>query len=638
MGYCYFNMKYGRPGPVMARWAGWLIVLPLLAGTASGQLRVVTYNTAGGPRSEMEIVFRALGEEERNGIAKPIDVLLVQEQTSWNTTTQDIVNMLNGMYGAGTYGLGMLDGGTMGSGRPGLVYNTSTVQLIEAIAFGELGGSLQARQTLRYQLRPVGFDSSADFYAYNSHYKADTGSTNEERRLAEATAIREDADALGEGAHIVYAGDHNMYRGSEPAFQTLIGAGAGQAFDPINRIGDWTFNSSFADVHTQAPCLTDCILTGGGMDDRFDFQLVTGEFLDGEGLSYVPSSYRAFGNNGSTFNTDINAGCDTINGCTNTYVFSGVTSYTKKQILDALKTASDHIPVVADYQLSPIGPQPETIVRWTFETGTAGNPPAGSGTTISGISPATGMGTASGVHASAATVWDNPAGNGSPESFSSNNWAVGDFYQFQTSTDGLEDISLVFDQVSSGTGPRDFQLSFSSDGTTFTDFGSVYMVRANSSPGWSSGTALALDTYSFDLSSVTALNDQENLYFRLVVATNASANGGSIGTGGTSRLDNVTIFGTPLAGIPGDYNDDGTVDAADYVVWRTNEGTQNTLPNDPIGGAIGDDQYNQWASNFGATAPGSGSFNGNAVPEPCTWLLVATGACLAVFRRGRLKG
>ena len=34
-------------------------------------------------------------------------------------------------------------------------------------------------------------------------------------------------------------------------------------------------------------------------------------------------------------------------------------------------------------------------------------------------------------------------------------------------------------------------------------------------------------------------------------------------------------------GIPGDFNDDGTVDAADYVVWRKNDGTQagyNSLP------------------------------------------------------------
>src|SRR5690606_39851746 len=37
----------------------------------------------------------------------------------------------------------------------------------------------------------------------------------------------------------------------------------------------------------------------GPMDDRFDFQLVSGEMLDGEGMSIIPGSYRAFGNNGT---------------------------------------------------------------------------------------------------------------------------------------------------------------------------------------------------------------------------------------------------------------------------------------------------------------------------------------------------
>ena len=39
------------------------------------------------------------------------------------------------------------------------------------------------------------------------------------------------------------------------------------------------------------------------------------------------------------------------------------------------------------------------VTEWTFEPGTAGNPPSATGTTIGGISPSTGAGTASGVHA-----------------------------------------------------------------------------------------------------------------------------------------------------------------------------------------------------------------------------------------------
>ena len=78
------------------------------------QLRVVTYNLAiadpeGGvttARPDTDIVLKAIGEETRNGIAKPIDVLLLQEQYLMHTSTQSVVDVLNGIYGAGTYARG----------------------------------------------------------------------------------------------------------------------------------------------------------------------------------------------------------------------------------------------------------------------------------------------------------------------------------------------------------------------------------------------------------------------------------------------------------------------------------------------------------------------------------------------------
>jgi probable HAF family extracellular repeat protein len=72
----------------------------------------------------------------------------------------------------------------------------------------------------------------------------------------------------------------------------------------------------------------------------------------------------------------------------------------------------------------------------------------------------------------------------------------------------------------------------------------------------------------------------------------------------------------PVPPIPGDFNHDGTVDAADYVVWRKNPG-----------GIYTQNDFNTWRANFGQTA-GSGSIAAaNAtVPEPTTlvMLIVAT--------------
>jgi hypothetical protein len=185
------------------------------------------------------------------------------------------------------------------------------------------------------------------------------------------------------------------------------------------------------------------------------------------------------------------------------------------------------------------------IAQWTFEAGTAGNPPSATGTSITGVSAATGTGTASGSHASAATVWDNPSGNGSVESMSSNNWGVNDYYQFQTSTTGSSLIGLSIDHTSSNTGPRDFKIQYSTTGVgAFTDTGINYSVLANANPNppWSNTVPAPVHSYKFNLSNISALNNQANLFLRLVNTTTVSANGGTVATGGTSRVDNVTVL------------------------------------------------------------------------------------------------
>ncbi|WP_425396852.1 dockerin type I domain-containing protein [Aeoliella sp.] len=314
------------------------------ASVADAQLRIVSYNTLQGPNTGFDAVMEAIGEESYSGFSKPVDVLLLQEQndiSSPSGSTQQIVDILNGIYNTNTYVAGTQNSNPPGGIRQGIVYDSATVQLVDELAFGSLSTSGQARQTLRYQLRPVGYDSAADFYAYNNHYKASNSATDEARRLVEANAVRNNSDALGEGTHVIYAGDFNMYRSSEDGFQELISSGPGQAHDPINQIGSWHTNPTYAEWHTQSP-------RGnfGGMDDRFDFQLVTGEMLDGEGVDYIPGSYHTFGNNGSTYNDAITNG--------NTITFSGITSFTKSQVLNALESTSDHLPVVADYQIPAV--------------------------------------------------------------------------------------------------------------------------------------------------------------------------------------------------------------------------------------------------------------------------------------------
>jgi hypothetical protein len=88
--------------------------------------------------------------------------------------------------------------------------------------------------------------------------------------------------------------------------------------------------------------------------------------------------------------------------------------------------------------------------------------------------------------------------------------------------------------------------------------------------------------------------------------------------------DGLYVTVQASAGTPGDYNNNGFVDAADYVVWKDNEGTNNPLPNNTIAGPIGQLHYNQWRANFGKP-PGSGAGLAEsanlAVPEPTAWIL-----------------
>ncbi len=179
-----------------------------------------------------------------------------------------------------------------------------------------------------------------------------------------------------------------------------------------------------------------------------------------------------------------------------------------------------------------------TIAGWTFESSV----PTSAGPHAAEV----GIGTATGFHASSSTVYSNPAGNGSTESFSSNNWSVGDYYQFQVSTLGFQDIMVSFDHTSSNTGPRDFSVQASTDGSTFGNLGN-YAVLANASPNpvWSSSMPRS-DIYSFTFSGNTQIANQANVLFRLVAASTVSANGGIVASAGTSRVDNFAVMATPV--------------------------------------------------------------------------------------------
>jgi T5SS/PEP-CTERM-associated repeat protein len=106
---------------------------------------------------------------------------------------------------------------------------------------------------------------------------------------------------------------------------------------------------------------------------------------------------------------------------------------------------------------------------------------------------------------------------------------------------------------------------------------------------------------TFDATNLPALT--AGLYFDLNYMPNA-----------------ISLF---VVGIPGDFNRSGTVDSADYVVWRKGLGTIYTP-----------DEYSVWRAHFGETAGDGANVAAAPVPEPRSIALFIITSCLAATRSG----
>jgi PEP-CTERM motif-containing protein len=109
---------------------------------------------------------------------------------------------------------------------------------------------------------------------------------------------------------------------------------------------------------------------------------------------------------------------------------------------------------------------------------------------------------------------------------------------------------------------------------------------------------------------------------------------------GSAFNTKLVVLSAFQAVLPGDYNQNGTVDAADYTVWRNHLGQPFTLTNEnpaaATPGVVDAEDYVFWKSRFGdSLGSGSGAAATAIVPEPTTLvllMLVATGWCV---RRSR---
>jgi hypothetical protein len=140
--------------------------------------------------------------------------------------------------------------------------------------------------------------------------------------------------------------------------------------------------------------------------------------------------------------------------------------------------------------------------------------------------------------------------------------------------------------------------------------------------------------YSFQVAG-TPLLPVDGTFHDLVVPLssitdrqNVQTFGVNLGSHTNDVVINVDLVRFELAQVYGDYNNNGVVDAGDYVVWRRNLGTSFQLPNEATSttpGSVTQEDYAAWRARFGNTAAtaGSGSLaNSASVPEPASVVLV----------------
>lgn len=328
---------------------------------SSSTVRIAAYNIEDDingnttPLPGLYQVLEGIGEEKVAGNVRPIDILGLEETTN-NADVQPIVTNLNSYYGSAdvyaesSYQATQDGGDTDGNGPNALVYNTTTLKLLASVGIVTPEGATNGvyRQPVRYEFQPeADTGTTGVFYVYVAHTKSGTTSADATDRGEEAAIIRTDEKTLPSTASVIYEGDLNS-NPPEAEFTNFEASGQGEAYDPLN--------------YPSSPTTVQQSDASTSLKYRDDYQLQTANvFNDTGAINYVTSSFHNFGNNGSV--TDPASSSNTA--LNSDLVTDGGTFVPASTIYTDLGTASDHLPVVADYSISTSSVTP-TIGSFTL--------------------------------------------------------------------------------------------------------------------------------------------------------------------------------------------------------------------------------------------------------------------------------
>jgi len=227
-----------------------------------------------------------------------------------------------------------------------LFYNRRKLQLeSQRVIDKNLNGTNIIRDidvyTLRYKDTNLAkHGDTIRFHIIVAHLKAGNTTSDRAERGDAVDAVMADLDSLNASGNYIIAGDFNLYRSTETAYQELVNYvdTSLRFYDPVrNMTGLWN-QQRYAAHHTQSTRTSGGCGANGGMNDRFDLILYSDEIKDNtDNLKYIRNSYKAYGQDGLRYNSSINSPRNNLVG---------------NAIANALRDVSDHLPVILDLEVT----------------------------------------------------------------------------------------------------------------------------------------------------------------------------------------------------------------------------------------------------------------------------------------------
>ncbi|MBL7943016.1 MAG: endonuclease/exonuclease/phosphatase family protein, partial [Flavobacteriales bacterium] len=319
------------------------ILLCCLIPDASAQVRVMSYNLLNFPTGNLQGRIDTL--QNIMDYYRP-HLLLIQELKTEDGLA-DITDMLDdldyGSFAHGTFVPQQSNGGTTNPLQQNVVYDTQVFTLTDEFV---IETDVRDINGFKFYFNDPSLTSEGDttfLYAFSAHLKSSQGAAEEAARLAMVEAwIDWTADELSTDDLVLFAGDFNLYTSDEPAYQALTDSSNPVVLqDVFADYGDWSVPGfDHLEILTQSTRISAIYDdgAGGGIDDRFDFILMSeGLYDENSPVQYLDGSYQSLGNNGTCYNNSI--------------ILCADDNEVPADVLQSIYYMSDHIPQVLSMQI-----------------------------------------------------------------------------------------------------------------------------------------------------------------------------------------------------------------------------------------------------------------------------------------------